>query len=952
MEAAIPFLKRLVSDLISMYGEDRTDLCIVLPGKRARLFLYRAWAEAAKKPVWAPKVLTMEEFVFGTLSYEPVDELETTLNLWDICRGSSTGDITFEQFSGWASIIFRDFNEVDLFLADPDQVFINLLEAKELQLWSPGEQHELSPYEQQYILFYEMLLPWYNDLRKLLIDRKRAYQGLGFRLLAENSDSLIREWEGQNLVFAGFNAFTPSEEKIIHTLEKAGIASMRWDADTWYLEDEMQEAGHFLRSWIRKHPARDFNWMTNDIREGKKEICVSGVHGHRAQARVAGEILANLHNPSSNVAVILPDESLLMPLLNAIPPNVEAFNVTMGLPIRHTPAMSWLNLNLNLFSRPGRNPAEWVRVVNLLPVIRHPWFIGLTIPTESDGEKERHREPCGLLTRRFYQFEELSELFSVQYPGTASLLRSFFSPADSPTRFLDKMEMTMRHMISGSGMEDRPFDRGSMLETLRLLKLIRQTLERCPQEEDGFLMLRYLFGRMIQPASIPFTGEPLKGVQILGLLETRNLDFDHVIILSVNEKILPAARKPLSLIPADIRRFHGLPGVHYQDAIFAYHFYHLIQRAKKVDIIYNTDLSINFSGEMSRFIRQIEAELVPANLSMTYKHQRLSDELNQLETAAPITIGKNGAVFEALVESVENRGLSPSQIGRYIQCPLMFYFGFVANLEEPANLEEAIDHKELGTLIHNTLQELYDPATHPGHDANGEKVLPLTNQFFADALKIADERVAFHTKKLLGGASEITGKNLIIMEVAKFMVKRFLENEQKLISEHRIDILAVEKKLEKILDVESNGRKWSVRCKGFADRIDRFDGVTRITDYKTGKVEMKGLKFDDIDALFSDPGLLKAMQLMFYTWLYTGESHAFPLTAGIFTLKSPGSYFLGIPSAEGVTPQEFHKIIGEFEEGLKRVCAEILNPNVPFSATEVTETCKMCPYHPVCLTAV
>jgi ATP-dependent helicase/nuclease subunit B len=949
MIESAPFLQRLASDLISNHGDDPENLTIVLPGKRARLFLYRAWACVAGRPVWAPKVLTMEEFVFETLSVEMTDELELSLILWDICSETPGFDITFEQFSGWVSIILRDFNDVDLFLADPTQVFVNLREAKEMQLWSPGEDADLSPYEQQYIRFYAMLLPWYQRLQARLRERKMAYQGLAFRQVAENTDLLLDRWNGTKVVFAGFNAFTHAEEKIIHTLEQSGIASLRWDADAWYLEDELQEAGFFLRKWIRKFPDNDFRWISHNLTGEPKEITVTGVHGQRAQTRVAGDILSGIGQSSSEIAVVLPDESMLMPMLNAMPPNVTAFNVTMGLPFKHTPALSWLNLNLYLFARPGRKPSDWVRVVNLIPVIRHPWFVELT-RSNSENSLHDYREPASLLQKRYYQYDELRKLFAESYPASETLIRNFFTPVASPAGFVDKMELTLRHLLNTGSLADRPFDRGALLESLRILKLLQQTLDQCPEGEDGFVMLQYLLSRMLQSASIPFSGEPLEGVQILGLLETRNLDFEHVIVLAVNERIIPSARKPLSLIPSDIRKFHGLPGVQYQDAIFAYHFYHLIQRAKKVDIIYNTNLSADFNGEMSRFIRQIESELVPANPSISYSHKRLSDEPSQLGPAPGITIEKNGAVYAALLEAVEKRGLSPSHLSRYIRCPLMFYFSFVANLEEPASFDETVDFKELGTLVHNALQELYDPNKSDGHETRPDAGMTLSAGFFDKALNRADEIVDSQMKQLLGGVGEVTGKNLIIMEVARFMVRMFLENEKKLISQHRIGILGVEQKLERKLVVNSAGNERIVQCKGFTDRIDRFDDLLRITDYKTGKVDLKHLKFKEITDLFTKPDHDKALQLMYYCWLYAGHSTAYPITAGIFTLKSPSTYFLGLPLLEGLSADEFSVTLNTFEDGLKSLCAGLLDPDVPFSQTDDPEICKKCPYQPVCLT--
>lgn len=940
------FLQHLASELQEQYGTDAESLRIILPGKRARTFLYREWAAQAGKPVWAPEVLTMEELIFETLGFKEADEITLVLALWEICKTSPDFNVTFDQFSGWAPIILRDFNEVDLFLADPAQIFSNLRDARELQLWTPGDERPLSDFELLYLSFYGQLHEWYRRFRSLLLGKRMAFQGMAFRMLAEDPEKLLNALSQKSTVFAGFNAFTPAEEKIIHTLQQSGHALLRWDADSWYLDDPVQEAGYFIRNWREKHPEADFRWISHDIASKAKQIRVFGVGGNRAQARLAGELLSDTKDASPDTAVVLPDEALLLPLLNAIPPQITKFNVTMGLPLRHTPALSWIQLNLRLFVQKGKTGSSWLRMIHLLPVIRHPWFTLLL----GDPAPGHSRTPGSsqMLSQRFIRRSEVISTICETYPSEEDFILNFFSPPANALQFVEKMEDTLRKLLAND-LSTRPFDQGALLETLRILNTLKNSLPLSGDEDDGFLMIRYFLSRLLQQASVPFTGEPLEGIQILGLLETRNLDFNHVILLSANERILPAGRKQPSLIPSDIRNFYGLPGVLYQDAIYAYHFYHLLQRATRIDILYNSDMSAEKTGEMSRFIKQLEAEWVPANSSGSYMHTRLADEAALYTGEHSVTIIKAQEIITTLLDKLVHKGLSPSQINRYIRCPLMFYFSFVAGVEEPAGFDETLDAKELGTLVHETLHEIYKPVCLE----KGNLLDPprrLDAPFFTAALASVNTLVETRMKLMLGGDAPVTGKNLILMEVARYMVSNFLKAEAIIAREQNIEVLELEKKLERTIEVQVADRKVMVKLKGFADRIDRLGEMIRIADYKTGKVEEKELKFPDLDAVFTDPKYDKALQLLFYCLLYFGTENPIKPDPGIFTLRSPATYWMSLPAFADLSPEAAGKFLEDFQNRLSALCQEILNPQVPFSPTSETERCKRCAYNMVCMT--
>lgn len=955
------FLHRLSYKLIDRYGTDPEGLIIVLPSKRSRLFLYRAWADAAGTPVWAPKILTMEEFVFNTLSLKSADEITLALALWKVCKETPGFDLSFEQFSGWATTLLRDFNETDHFLADAKQVFTNLKEAKELTLWVPGAEDQLSEHEKLYIEFYNKFYPWYLSFRKYLLQKKNAYQGLAFRELAESPETLTGHFKGNRVVFAGFNAFTPAEEKIIDILRKSNLAEVVWDADEWYIKDEMQEAGHFIRKWLNKNPEFEGGFIENELAEGEKNITVIGVQGNRAQARLAGEILSEIKESDPETAVVLPDESLLLPVLNSIPKNITEFNVTMGISFKHSAAMSWIKLNLQLFHNYESSSKGWFRVLHLLPVIKHHWF---KILTNSDRKTiSAAVDPTDKFKKRFYSPDWVIKELSDIYPAQSTFIKQFFQPVDSPFHFIEKIEKSVRILLQEETALIQNFDRGALLETLRILKLISETLLEAEEKEEGFVLLRYILNRLLQSATVPFTGEPLKGIQILGLLETRNLDFENVIILSANERILPSARKPATLIPYDIRKHHGLPGIKYHDSIFAYHFYRLIQKAKNINIIYNSDISSDLSGEMTRYIRQIDKELVRANKNIRFKHYRIPEEITSKEIFNLISIEKSDPVYNELLYKLQHKGLSPTQLTKYIKCPLMFYYSFVAGIKESEEFEETIDAKELGNLVHFSLQNIYDPKKHRKQQSSKEKYIEpmlLDEDFFKGAITIANKEVENKMQSLISESKDIMdhnknsatvkGKNLIIMEVAKYMVKNFLKTEKSYLDEHKIEIIDVESKIISALEVPIKSKSINIKFKGFIDRIDRFDGIVRVNDYKTGAVQKNELVYKSLDDIFNDPKKEKAFQLLFYCWLYSKQENIFNITSGLFPLKSSKTYIIDLPALQDRTPEYTKEVLTQFEERLVSLCKEILDNSLPFKQTENLASCKFCPYHPVCLT--
>lgn len=943
------FLEILAADLMGRYGANPGHLKIILPGKRAGLFLGRAWASLAAKPVWAPDVVAMEEFVFENARMKPADEMTLVFKLFDVCGSEVSQEFTFGQFSGWATTVLRDFNDVDLFLADPEQVFMNLLDAKELSLWMPGDAHQLSDFEQQYILFYKKLLPWYHRFREELAVGQWAYQGMAFRYLAENPEEILKHDDQTRFVFAGFNAFTPSEEKIVRGLIDTGRAEIIWDADEWCLDDEMQEAGYFMRRWRKSYGAKDFRFVGDSLQKEKKIINVFGVNGIRGQARLAGELLSGVGKNTSDTAVVLPDESLLLPVMNAIPDSIGTFNVTMGLSLRHTPALSWLMLNLQLFGRQTDKLGNSLRMLDLLPVVRHPWFALIAGAASGDGSLT---DVFSRFSGRYCTVDEITEACSLLGPGCSEFVKSYFRPVHHPAEFIERMEDAVREILKSHSMDKRPFQQGALIETLRILQNIGMVIHPEIQAEEGYSLLRFAINRLAAGASIPFSGEPLEGVQVLGLLETRNLDFQHVILLAVNEGVLPAGKKHNTLIPADIRKHHGLPGWQYHDAIYAYHFYHLLQRADRVDVLYNSDLSSDLTGEMSRFIRQIESELLPANPGIQYSHQQVSDVLERIDAKDPAAVEKTEPVLKALLSGLTFRGLSQSQISHYIKCPLMFFYSFVAGIRETEVYEESFDHRELGILVHEVLRSIYEPVSRKtGIDEWLSEIRSPDESYLYRVMVGADRKVTEEMHRILGSGKLITGRNMIINGVAQYMVRSRIGNDLQLFKTKQRSIVDLEKQIEHRMTIEVGEERTEVLLRGVVDRIDFDHGKQRfvIADYKTGQVASRDLKFDDMTSLLENSDKEKAFQLMFYAWMYARQEGKYNLSAVLFPLKSSSMAFVAMDILDTASEEATKVLLDEFEKALVEFCSTLLDKSIPFTPTSDLDRCRLCPYQWVCM---
>ncbi len=938
------FLKRVASEVYSKFNDDLIDICIVLPNKRASLFLKKYLAEQADKPIFSPDILTIEEFISSLSGYEIIDNMLLQFILYEVHKEiEGTKARSFEEFLQTASLMITDFSEIDTHMVDASEIFNFLSESKAISLWNLGEK-ELTDFEKKYLDFFKSLLKYYNSFREKLISNKKAYAGIAYRYTAENIKEISNSTGWKNIIFAGFNALSLSEETIIKAFLDPGRAEIFWDTDEYYIQDKKQEAGFFLREYFQKWKLKNINWIENDIKGSEKKINIIGTPKNVSQAKLAGDLLEESEYSGINTAVILADENLLLPVLNSLPENIENFNVTMGFPFKFTPAYTlgyyWLSLFDEIDNQ--NNGIDLMKVKlhknRLINIFQHPYRQYFLSEDIADFTSELDKIISSY--KFYYSFETLKSY--IDHNIIDELKKSSIDSTAVAKMLLMMINITSHRISEHARNEDGELILAQQLDVIYLQKL-KEIIERImiySQNESTILSLKAfktIFQRLSFQQSIPFYGEPLKGLQIMGMLESRTLDFDRIIMLSVNEGTLPIIKHSNSLIPIDIRKKFGLPTQKEKQAIFAYHFYRLLQRCKEVFYIYNTEADEIGGGDKSRYLHQLEAELTKSTTNINFSEKILSFDLPKISTDI-ISINKTEDVMKAIIEK-SKKGFSPSSVSTYINCSLQFYYQHILRLEEVEEIEESIDAAMLGKIIHYSLQKLYTPL-------KGVILKPDILEIKKESIKSALEEAI--SKYYPDGDTKF-GRNLLILNIAYRMIEKLIKFEkEELYNDHNIQrkVLFLEEPLKREMQITQNGETYNIVIKGIADRIDNINNETVIIDYKTGYVEQRELDIKEWDTIIDDPKRSKALQLLIYSWLFNNSADN-QIQAAILSLRklSNGLMRLKYPDNNYTFTNDYKDISHDL---IKIIMESIFNTEEKFQQTDDSERCKYCSFKTIC----
>ncbi|RXP64472.1 PD-(D/E)XK nuclease family protein [Lutibacter sp. HS1-25] len=906
------FISTVVDDILIKHT-NYTNLTFVLPSQRACVFLKEELLNKIPSSSFFPKIESIENYIQELADIHLIDNTQLLFEFYSIYKNHlpKKNIESFEIFSQWATIALHDFNEIDNYLVNTEDFFSNLKDIKKLETWFQDKKP--SQLALNYLEFFEYLNILYTQLYTSLKNNKFGYQGLIYREATENLEYYINNSTESKIVFIGFNALNKAEEYIIQELLNNGLASIYWDANESFF-NKSNEAGVFLRKYKNNwayYKNNPFLWSETLLPPVQK-IHIVGAPKNNTQIKYVGELLSGFEN-FNETALVLADENLLSLSLNSLPNNVQNINITMGYPLKDIPLASLfdklfkMHLNQQKFNKETQQQFYYKDVLSLLnDSFLNKLFNNQLQPIILKIKKENSI---------FLTVQEIKKHCNVNEVEQLDVLFSLFNFSTNINVIIKQCIFLIDAL--------KQFVEGVEKEYLfRFYNVFQQlaTLNAKYNHIGDLKTLTLFYNQLLKNEKLSFQGEPLHGLQLMGMLETRALDFETVIITSVNEGILPGGKNDFSFIPFDVKKYFGLPTYQEKDAIFSYHFQRLLQRAKTVYLIYNTETDGYGSGEKSRFLTQLEIKN-PA-ISKTVISPKLQQNKNTL-----LEIEKTAAVTETLKQVFTN-GISPSALATYIYNPIQFYEQRVLKIKEVDEVEETIAANTMGTVIHDVLEHMYKPHINKF----------ITKSAIVEMQKSIDTLLyKFFEKHYLKGNIE-TGKNKLIFEVSKKYIQNFLKAELNEINNNKqLKIIALEKKLETILTVE--GVDFPIKLKGTVDRIDELDGVIRIIDYKTGKVEGKQLKLSDFEMMLGDYKYTKAMQVMLYSYMFsvTSSNNLNEFQSGIISFKNLKEGFLKMNFSEEFRGKDFQvspERIEAFMTVIDQLILEILNPTIPFKQNE------------------
>ena len=949
------FLRNTAKEILES-GVDLQKLTVVLPNRRAGLFFTQHLGSLITNPTWMPEVKTIEEIFYGLAGNRPADDLTLIFELYSVYQELNPEAETFDRFYYWGEMILKDFNDVDQFMANADKLYHHLSEIKELesdlsfltesqvelikQFWSSFIRQDRA-HQEKFLKFWQLLSSLYASFQGSLAVSGLAYSGMLYRKVAEGLESIPQPDKIHH--FIGFNAFTGTEEALIkHYITQFG-AKIYWDVDAYYLEDKVQEAGLFFRDYQKdKVFGPTFpEVILTQIAERKARIKTYATPLKTNQANLVGSILEQIPAGEAweETVVILPDEQMLFPVLHTLPEQVDKVNVTMGYPVKNAPVYSFLEavLEMQRFIKveEGKLLFYHTAVKNLLSSIY--------LKSVNPGFSERILDRMQNLNQIHISAEEL-------HTG-GPFYQLIFQKLENDSLFpyLGNLMEALAERL-----KDEPLQRSHLYQCFKQLTRLREIFSGQDILSINREFFIRLFRQIFREVKLPFEGEPLQGLQIMGVLESRNLDFKRVIICNMNEDSFPPSAGLNSMIPFNIRKAFGLPVQEQNDSIYAYTFYRLLHSAEEVHMIYTTASDQGKAGEKSRYMQQMGVEL-----GRKMEEEVVFIPIDQKSPEA-ITIQKSAEVLGLLNRylmddsGVSGSSFSPSALSVFLDCRLKFYLQYLANIQEKQEVSEEIDAAVFGNLAHLSMEILYQDFAKRKNRTLLEKsdFAELSKNWTFPAIEQAIRKF-YH---LEGEAdTKLNGQMAIARDVLQKYLHQILKFDEasapfKLIS------LEKEKKYTAGLEINTAFGNQTVSLRGIIDRVDEQNGSVRLIDYKSGQ---DNKNFPDVASLFDREHKSRnkaAMQTLFYGLIYqaTNPEITLPLKPAIFNLREMfGDDFNPYlqqkqPYKTGVEVNDYREFEAEYREGLTFLLEDIYNPEIPFDQTDDLKKCGYCPYKEIC----
>ena len=940
------FLEEVVDYTFRKYDDFR-KLSIIFPNRRAGLYFQKALSKKTKKTTWSPKVQTMEEFVQGFTDIKISDDVADSILLNHYLFKTiqkyqeEESKVSFDNFYFWGQILIKDFDDVDLSLRDESKIFKLIKDQKEIdELFSflDKENYEkiksfwtkffptMSVNQKNFKTTWKILLNVYKDYKRVLLKNKIAYKGLVYKEFLKKISSEVID-SNKEYLFVGFNILSNSEKKIIKYFIKENSSMAFWDFDKYYYNDYKQEAGDAFREFSDDKILNSTfpKYVPDNFNSVNKKISSIGIGSQVGQSKVLGNLLSkkinNKNFDQDKVLILLPDENLLLPVLNSIPDSINKINVTMGLTLSETPLFSLVQLIIKIHKKTFiRDFKKCNYYKDVLELISHP-YIYQKSSESSDKIISEIRDNKIIYVDHKYLIE------------SSEVLNTILVEDESIINILQNVSNFLFNSSTDLGKLDREYIK-SFLEILDRIKKINIEFKSLSNQSK-------LVNQIFKMIRIPFSGEPLSGLQVMGVLESRNLDFDDVYILSMNEGDFPRKLYNISFIPYNIRKGFQLETLDSMDKVYSYLFYRVIQRAKNITLIYNTNSSFSSKGEKSRYIKQVSSE-------SNYKINDFSvtDKL-EIDNKPKLSIPKSKEIIDKLQNRFYNGGyMSPSAIKDYMDCPLRFYYRYVANIREVNPISSEILKPDFGKITHKALEILYSDIIKANSEGNINK-----NDFFKLKNGVSgslEKVIRAHFKLKKKNQFFMEGNNIILYEIMKDYIKKIISFDE-LYAPFEIIDLEGDKNSGYYKNINLPNNK-TVKISGIVDRVDKKNNLYRIIDYKTGG-DTKRIK--DIDSLFSDKRTERndaVFQLFYYSLLLHNKlNDNLPIRPGLMNIREINNKNFNINiiiNNKSVT--SINEYLEDFEKKLIKKLSEIFDIKVPFTQNDDENACKYCSYKNLC----
>ena len=954
------FLKLVAADLYKHTEGNLAHTAVVFPNKRAGLFFNEYLAQESESPIWSPAYVSISELFRSLSPWEVGDPVKLVCELYKIFRRETQSTETLDDFYFWGEMLISDFDDADKNKVDTDKLFSNLQDLRNIMddyTFIDDEQEEAirqffqnfsierrTALKERFISLWDVLGNIYKGFRESLASQNIAYEGMMYRHVIEhlNVDKLPYE----KYVFVGFNVLNKVEHTLFTQLKDAGKAVFYWDYDEFYMKENRQavthEAGEFIRRNLRDFPSPLSGELFKNLSK-PKEVHYIASSTENAQARYLPQwIRNNLTTPEKETAVVLCNEALLQPVLHSLPAEVKHVNITMGFPLSQTPVYSFLIALLELHTHGFNFKSGRYTFQSVVTLLKHPYTRQLTGQAEL-LEKELTRN------NRFYPLP--GEL------GKDEFLTRLFTPLSGNLNLCIRLSETLQqvagiYQANTSGTEDtdafNQLYRESLFKAYTTINRFRTLIE-----EDELTVqsetFRRLLVKVLSATNIPFHGEPAIGMQVMGVLETRNLDFRHLVLLSVNEGQLPKSGGDSSFIPYNLRKAFGMTTIEHKIAVYAYYFYRLLQRAERITLMYNTSSDGLNRGEWSRFMLQFLIEW-PHPITRQFLEAGQSPQ-----GTSPITVEKTPDVMRRMQSLFDVRAnpkakFSPSALNYYLDCPLKFYYRYVAGLSAPDEVSAEIDSATFGSIFHYAAEHIYKDLTTHGKVINKEALETLLRNEvkLQDYVDTAFKKLFFNVPQ--NEKPEYNGVQLINSAVIARYLKQLLQNDLRYAP---FTFIASEMEVDEPIDIQTPKGVIKSRIGGIIDRMDSKDGTLRIVDYKTGGDADTP---PHVESLFIPDK--KRSNYVFQTFLYAAimcrKQPTMKIAPALLYIHRAATETyspviqMGEPRKPKEAVEDFSKYEKEYRERLQGLLEEIINPEKSFTQTEIIEKCTYCDFKALC----